>query len=275
MFWGATEFNGNITDWDTSNVTNMKGMFRDTVTFNCDIGSWVVSSVENMSLMFRDTEAFDQDIGSWDVRNVTDMNGMFESAEEFNQDISSWNVSSVTTMIRMFFRSNNFNQDLRQWEVDSEANLTQMFRDSVFKDGDYYTWYSDPQDWKDGHTPLSTYFNQSSGNICFLGSEKVETDQGKIRFDELTTDHTIFGQKIKQVVKVINSDDNLIFIRKHAFAKKVPSQNTYISRNHGVYIDDSIIQEKDLEPQFHPLFYHIDGKNLVRARNLIKMRHVT
>uniref|UniRef100_A0A6C0B485 Hedgehog/Intein (Hint) domain-containing protein n=1 Tax=viral metagenome TaxID=1070528 RepID=A0A6C0B485_9ZZZZ len=111
--------------------------------------------------------------------------------------------------------------------------------------------------------------------ICFLGDTKVETDQGKIRFDMLSTYNTINGLKIKQVVKVINSDDNLIFINKHAFGKKVPSKNTYIGRNHGVYLDDSFIQEKDLEPHVHELIYHIAGKNLVRARNLIKMGGVT
>ena len=34
-----TEFNGNISNWDVSNVINMSGMF-DESTFNQDISNW-------------------------------------------------------------------------------------------------------------------------------------------------------------------------------------------------------------------------------------------
>ena len=113
-----------------------------------------------------------------------------------------------------------------------------------------------------------------TGNICFLGSEKVETDQGKIRFDKLTTYHTIFGKTIKKITKVFNSDASLIFISKHAFGNKIPNKNTYISRNHGVYLDKKFIEVNKLEPQIHPFILDIAGKNIVRARNLIKMKKV-
>jgi len=113
-----------------------------------------------------------------------------------------------------------------------------------------------------------------TGNICFLGSEKVETDQGKIRFDKLTTDNTIFDKTIKKIVRVINSDTSLIFIPKHAFGKKIPNKNTYISRNHGIYLDKKFIETNELEPQIHPLILDIAGKNIVRAINLIKLNSI-
>ena len=40
MFSGATSFNGDITDWDMSNVTEASTMFEDAVSFNRDIGNW-------------------------------------------------------------------------------------------------------------------------------------------------------------------------------------------------------------------------------------------
>jgi hypothetical protein len=112
------------------------------------------------------------------------------------------------------------------------------------------------------------------GNICFLGSEKVETDQGKIRFNELTIENTIFGKKIKKITKVYNYDSSLIFIHKNALGKKIPSVNTYISRNHGVYLDKKFIDTNKLEFQLHPSILDIDRKYIVRARNLIKMKSI-
>ena len=113
------------------------------------------------------------------------------------------------------------------------------------------------------------------GNICFLGSEKVETDQGKIRFNELTIENTIFGKKIKKITKVYNYDSSLIFIHKNALGNKIPSVNTYISRNHGVYLDKKFIETNKLEFQLHPSILDIDRKYIVRARNLIKMKSIT
>jgi surface protein len=94
----ASGFNGNIASWNTSNVTNMAEMFNTdfgSVVFNQYIGDWDTSNVTTMNSMFRNTANFNQDIGSWDVSNVTDMNFMFESAAAFNQDLSGWCVTNI------------------------------------------------------------------------------------------------------------------------------------------------------------------------------------
>jgi surface protein len=44
-------FNGNISKWDVSNVTDMSFMFARS-KFNGDISKWDVSNVRNMSSMF-------------------------------------------------------------------------------------------------------------------------------------------------------------------------------------------------------------------------------
>ena len=288
-------FDQDIGIWETGLVENMAYMLDHCSVFNHDISSWDVSKVTTMSSCFRQCNVFNQDIGIWETGLVTSMIEMFYGADIFNHDISSWDVSKVENMAWMFKDAYAFNQDIRGWEVDDATlftprtvenwyefyNITGTNVNDMF-DGatDMHTRFGsggDDYDAAFADTPLRTptdFFNQSSssqsGNICFLGSTKVQTDQGNIRFDQITTRNTINGQKIKKIVKVINSDDSLIFIHKHAFGRGVPNRNTHISRNHGIYLDNSFIQEKNLEPQVHELIYHIAGKNLVRARNLIE-----
>ena len=54
----------------------MSGLFFDT-SFNGDISEWDVSSVTDMSVMFAYTNNFNQDISDWDVSSVTNMHEMF------------------------------------------------------------------------------------------------------------------------------------------------------------------------------------------------------
>ena len=40
MFSGAWSFNGDLSAWDVSNVTNMTSMFFDSRSFNGDFSEW-------------------------------------------------------------------------------------------------------------------------------------------------------------------------------------------------------------------------------------------
>jgi surface protein len=121
-------FNENINNWDVSNVTNMNSMFAFTV-FNENISDWDVSNVTDMSAMFTFSN-FNQDIGNWDVSNVTDMNQMF-NVSKFNQDISNWDVSMVAQFDGMFENS-EFNQDIGNWNVSNITAMRGIFKDSPF-----------------------------------------------------------------------------------------------------------------------------------------------
>ena len=94
-----------ISDWDVSNVTDMKVMFYNCVVLKSvgDISKWDVSNVNNMGFMFYDCENFNQNIYDWDVSNVTDMRFMFLGCKKFNQDISKWNVSNARYHGFMFY----------------------------------------------------------------------------------------------------------------------------------------------------------------------------
>ena len=104
-----------VTKVITTNVTDMSKMFYDS-QFNGGISNWDVSNVTNMEGMFIANKIFNQDIGSWDVGNVTNMFEMFWWAKSFNQDISVWDVSNIT-------ECEYFSLDATAW-TESKPNFT-------------------------------------------------------------------------------------------------------------------------------------------------------
>ena len=78
--------NEDISDVDTSGITNMSYLFQDS-EFNQDISNWNVSKVKNMERMFYGSE-FNQDISKWNVSEIKDMEGMFSNSK-FNPQIEN------------------------------------------------------------------------------------------------------------------------------------------------------------------------------------------
>lgn len=56
---GAVTFQQDISNWDTSNVTNMNQMLRDTYSFNQDLSGWEVDNVIDCDLFMIGTS------GTW------------------------------------------------------------------------------------------------------------------------------------------------------------------------------------------------------------------
>ena len=127
MFNNATSFNGNISTWDTSNVTTMRSMFNGASSFDGDISLWDTSSVTTMMQMFANNSAFVQDISLWDTSAVTSMHGMFWLNDIFNGNISTWDTSNVTNMIYMFNEATAFNQDISSWNTAAVTSMNAMF----------------------------------------------------------------------------------------------------------------------------------------------------
>ena len=89
-------FDGDISKWDVSRVTNMRDMFAGTRAFNVDISKWNVGSVTTMQGMFYAAKAFNRDISKWDVSRVTNMEWTFNSASSYSQILcGAWAVATA------------------------------------------------------------------------------------------------------------------------------------------------------------------------------------
>jgi surface protein len=144
---------GYLTNWNTSNVTDMWGTFYEATTFNQDISAWNTSNVTDMAHMFNGATAYNNNsIGpiNWNCAKVTNMPYMYKGAAAFNQNIGSWVVSNVLSFNNMLAGATAFNVGggtLTYWDVKKATDFTSMFSGaSAFTDGLIQYWKIDSTD---------------------------------------------------------------------------------------------------------------------------------
>jgi surface protein len=132
------KFNGDISLWDVSNVTNMSGMFEES-DFDGDLSKWDVSRVQTMESMFDNSKYTGEngDISDWDISSVRDMSFMFYENTEYKGDISYWNVSNVKNMDGMF-KDSSYDGDILMWDISKDCSIEAMLAGSqIYRAGRY------------------------------------------------------------------------------------------------------------------------------------------
>ena len=122
--------------FDTSNVTNMHGMFQDTpaletITFRdsaSDINYFDTSNVTNMYAMFWRTAVTSLDLGFFDTSNVTSMEQMFSEATSLTSlNVASFDTSKVTKMNSMFSNNAVTRLDVSSFDTSNVTTMAAMF----------------------------------------------------------------------------------------------------------------------------------------------------
>jgi hypothetical protein len=83
--------------------------------------------------------------------------------------------------------------------------------------------------------------------ICFPAGTPVNTDQGIIEINKIIPNvHTIRNKKIVAISKTVTFEDSIVCIEKDALGPNIPSQTTYISRNHTIFYKKHMVSAKAL-----------------------------
>lgn len=127
MFKGASNFNANISAWNTSSANLFVEVFGQCVAFNQNIGGWNTAGVTSMDSIFAGATSFNQNISAWNVGAVTNLMNVFNGATAFNQNIGSWNTGSATRMDDMFNGATSFNQNIGSWNMANVTAAPRMF----------------------------------------------------------------------------------------------------------------------------------------------------
>lgn len=158
MFYHADKFNGDISNWNTKSLINMKEMFFRAFVFNQNINNWDIQNVGGLTRVFYDNREFNQPIGKWNITNVQTLDSTFFGCEKFNQPLSSWDTSNVKQMVGTFRMAAAFNQDISGWDISNLNTMIMMFQGAKSFNQNLCKW-SDKFPFKDVHYSYNMFQN--------------------------------------------------------------------------------------------------------------------
>merc|ERR1711862_306823 len=77
MFDSATNFNSDLSEWNTEKSTNFKQTFQKSVNFNSNISKWNVRRVTTFDSMFNGASKFNLNLCHWNMHNALNSNNEF------------------------------------------------------------------------------------------------------------------------------------------------------------------------------------------------------
>ncbi|MGO3547299.1 MAG: BspA family leucine-rich repeat surface protein [Leuconostoc falkenbergense] len=123
----------NLTNFKTTNVTEMPRLFWQTGLTDLDLSDWDVTKVTTLGSMFYNTQLATTNLSNWGVgRTATDvsMRWMFYNCQTLtNLNLTNFKTTNVTNMESMFFGTALTNLDLSGWDVTQVTTFERMFYD--------------------------------------------------------------------------------------------------------------------------------------------------
>ena len=116
-------------NFNTSNVTNMSGMFGGSSLTSLDLSNFNTSNVTDMSAMFSSCHNLTSlNLSSFNTSNVRSMSGMFYGCNNLTSlNLSNFNTSNVTDMSYMFSFCKPTSLDLSNFNTSNVTDMSSMF----------------------------------------------------------------------------------------------------------------------------------------------------
>ncbi len=128
----------NLTNFKTTNVTDISYIFQRTKLTELDLSSWDVAKVTNFEYMFNSaTELETLNLSGWgEYRTATDvtMRGMFYGMSALTSlNLTNFTTNNVTNMSYMFRLNGLTSLDLSGWDVTKVTTFASMFQETALK----------------------------------------------------------------------------------------------------------------------------------------------
>ena len=140
IFNYAKSVDADVSKWNVSNVTKMTGMFDGATSAKPDVSKWNTSKVTDMVSMFFGAKSANPDVSKWDVSNVTNVINMFYGATSAKPDVSKWGTSKITKMNWMFYGATSANPDVSKWDTSKVTDMAKMFYGATSAKPDTSKW---------------------------------------------------------------------------------------------------------------------------------------
>jgi surface protein len=128
-----------VSNFNTSNVTNMAYMFNHSNSLSLDIKNFNTVKVTNMAYMFYGTELLEIDLSNFNTSNVTNMDSMFYNSSFNSLDLSNFDTSQVTNMADMFGITKNLKTIKTPYNIQLTVNISDI-TSYDFTGSDGYTY---------------------------------------------------------------------------------------------------------------------------------------
>ena len=130
MFQSSSVKSLDLSNFDTSNVTNMTYMFCGCTSLkSLDLSNFNTSNVRDMTYMFQSSSLQSLDLSNFDTSKVTNMQYMFGFCSSLKSlDLSNFNTSKVTNMYVMLGDCSSLESlNLFSFDTSKVTNMDAMF----------------------------------------------------------------------------------------------------------------------------------------------------
>jgi hypothetical protein len=98
-------------------------------------------------------------------------------------------------------------------------------------------------------TPYEFTYSELQSRICFPAGTTVQTDQGILEIQLITSDHTIEGKRVVALTKTYGMDADLVCFKRGAIRKNYPTKRTVMTRCHRLWLKGELVSAQRLLDQ--------------------------